>query len=69
MTEQKLFLVLFAFEKFYSYLLVTRVIVHDDHSSLRHLIAKKDMKPRLILSVLLLQEFVFEVKDRKEKKN
>ena len=57
--------VVFAFEKFRSYLLGTRVIVHTDHSALRYLMAKKDAKPRLILWVLLLQEFDFEVMDRK----
>ena len=65
MTEQELLAVVFAFEKFRSYLLVTRVIVHTDHSTLRYLIAKKDAVPRLICWVLQLQEFDFEVRDRK----
>ena len=39
--------------------------MHTDHSALRYLMAKKDAKPRLIRWVLLLQEFDFEVKDRK----
>ena len=64
-TEQELLKVVFAFEKFRSYLLGTRVIVHTDHSALRYLMAKKDAKPRLIRWVLLLQEFDFEVLDRK----
>ena len=64
-TEQELPVVVFAFEKFRSYLLGTRVIVHTDHSTLRYLMAKKDAIPRLILWVLLLQEFDFEVMDRK----
>ena len=63
-TEQELLAVVFAFEKFRSYLLGTRVIVHTDHSTLRYLMAKKDAKPRLIRWVLLLQEFDFEVLDR-----
>lgn len=62
-TEQELVAVVFAFEKFRSYFLGMRVIVHIDHSSLRYLMAKKDMKPRLIRWVLLLQEFDFEMKD------
>ena len=45
--EQELLAVVFAFEKFRSYLLGTRVIVHTDHSTLRYLMAKKDAKPRL----------------------
>ena len=64
-TEQELIALVFAFEKFRSYLLGTRVIVHTDHSTLRYLMTKKDEKPRLIRWVLLLQEFDFEVMDRK----
>ena len=41
-TEQELLAVVFAFNKFRSYLLGTRVIVHTDHSTLRYLMAKKD---------------------------
>ena len=47
-TEQELPEVVFAFEKFFSYLVGTRIIVHTDHSVLRYLMAKKDVKPRLI---------------------
>ena len=65
-TEQELLAVVFAFEKFRFYFLCTRVIVHTDHSTLRYLMAKTDAKPRLICWVLLLQEFHFEVIDRKK---
>ena len=68
-TEQELLAVVFAFEKFRSYLLETRVIVHSDHSTLRYLMENKNTKPRLICWVLLLQEFDFEVKDRKRTEN
>ncbi|XP_049356741.1 uncharacterized protein LOC125821367 [Solanum verrucosum] len=64
-TEQELLAVVYAFEKFRAYLLGTKVIVHTDHAALRYLMEKKDAKPRLIRWVLLLQEFDFEVKDRK----
>ena len=62
-TEQDLLAMVFAFEKFHSYMLGTRVIVHTNHFALRFLMAKKDAKPRLVRCVLLLQEFDFEVKD------
>ena len=47
-TKQDFLAVVFAFEKFRSYLLGTRVLDHTDHSALRYLMAKKDAKPRLI---------------------
>ena len=64
-TKQELLAVVFAFEKFFSYLFGIRVIVHTDHSTLRYLMIKKDVKLRLIRWVLMLQEFDFEVKYRK----
>ena len=69
MTEQEILAVVFSFDKFHFYLLGTRVIVHTDHSTLRYLMAKKDAKPRMIRWVLLLQEFDFEVMDRKGSEN
>ncbi|GJR04339.1 hypothetical protein Tco_0527323 [Tanacetum coccineum] len=45
------------------------MIVHTDHSSLRHLFKKQDAKPCLIRWILLLQEFYIEIKDRKGTKN
>ena len=68
-TEQELLAIVYVFEKFRAYLLGTRVIVHTDHAALRYLMAKKDAKPRLIWWVLLLQEFDFEVKDRRGYEN
>ncbi|XP_049357043.1 uncharacterized protein LOC125821700 [Solanum verrucosum] len=64
-TEQELLVVVYAFEKFRAYLLGTKVIIHTDHAALRYLMAKKDAKPRFIRWVLLLQEFDFEVNDRR----
>ncbi|PIN20697.1 DNA-directed DNA polymerase [Handroanthus impetiginosus] len=46
-TEKEL-LVVFAFDKFISYLVGTKVIVYTDHAAIRYLIEKKDAKPRLI---------------------
>ena len=47
----------FAFEKFRSYLVGSKVIVHTIHSALKYLMQKKDAKPRLLRLILLLQEF------------
>lgn len=65
MIEHELLNVVYAFEKFRSYLLGTNVIVYTDHAAIRCLMAKKDTKPKLICWVLQLQEFNFVAKDRK----
>ncbi|GJT58778.1 reverse transcriptase domain-containing protein [Tanacetum coccineum] len=68
-TEKELMDVVFAFDKFRSYLILSKIIVHADHSALKHLFKKQDAKPRLIHWILLLQEFDIEIKDRKRTKN
>ena len=50
----------FACDKFWSYLIGTKVIVFTDHAALRYLFGKKDAKPRLICWIIL-QEFDLEV--------
>ncbi|GJZ10528.1 reverse transcriptase domain-containing protein [Tanacetum coccineum] len=56
-TEKEMLAVVYAFEKFRSYLIMNKSIVHTDHSALKYLFAKKDAKARLLRWVLLLQEF------------
>ena len=57
--------VVFTFDKFIDYLVGTKVTVYTDHAAIKYLISKKDAKPRLIIWILLLQEFDLEIKDRK----
>ncbi|XP_075111859.1 uncharacterized protein LOC142181998 [Nicotiana tabacum] len=61
--------VVFAFDKFRSYLIGSKVIVYIDHATLKYLIEKKESKSRLIRWVLLLQEFDLEIRDRKVTEN
>jgi len=64
MTEKELLAVVYAMEKFRPYLLCSKVIVYTNHSALKHLLQRKDAKPRLIRWILLLQEFDMEIKDK-----
>ncbi|KAK6125916.1 hypothetical protein DH2020_040345 [Rehmannia glutinosa] len=65
--EKELLAVVFAFDKFRSFLILSKVIVYTDHSALRYLLDKNDAKPRIIRWVLLLQEFDVEIKDKRGK--
>ena len=55
----------FACEKFKPNILGSHVIIHTNHAIIKYLMAKKDVKPRLIRWVLLLQEFDLEIKTRR----
>nr|GFA40159.1 reverse transcriptase domain-containing protein [Tanacetum cinerariifolium] len=68
-TEKEMLAVVYAFKKFRSYLIMNKSIVYTDHSALKYLFAKKDVKARLIRWILLLQEFDFKVIDTKGAKN
>ena len=68
-TEKEFLAVVFALEKFCPYLLGSKTTIFTDHSALRYLIMKKDVKARLIHSILLLQEFNLEIRDKKGVKN
>nr|GFA75782.1 retrovirus-related Pol polyprotein from transposon 17.6 [Tanacetum cinerariifolium] len=68
-TEKEMLAVVYAFEKFRSYLIMNKSIVHTNHFALKYLFAKKDAKARLLRWVLLLQEFDFKVLDTKGVEN
>ena len=47
-TEKELLAVVYAFDKFWSYLVLAKTVVYTDHVALRYLFGKYDAKPRLI---------------------
>nr|GEW14937.1 hypothetical protein [Tanacetum cinerariifolium] len=68
-TEKEMLAVVYAFDKFRSYLIMNKSIVYMDHSALKYLFTKIYSKARLIRWVLLLQEFKFKVIDTKGAEN
>nr|GEU82894.1 reverse transcriptase domain-containing protein [Tanacetum cinerariifolium] len=68
-TEKELLAVVYAFEKFWPYLVLSKSIVYTDHSALKYLFNKQDAKPRLLRWVLLLQEFNIIIRDKKRAEN
>nr|GEU36337.1 reverse transcriptase domain-containing protein [Tanacetum cinerariifolium] len=69
MTEKELLAVVYAFEKFRPYLVLSKTIVYTEYSALKYLLAKQDAKPRLLWWILLLQEFDVIIRDKKGAKN
>ncbi|XP_058222963.1 uncharacterized protein LOC131332682 [Rhododendron vialii] len=68
-TEKELLAVVFALDKFWSYLVGSPIIVYTDHAALKYLFTKQDAKARLIRWILLLQEFNITIKDKKGVEN
>ncbi|RDX92693.1 Retrovirus-related Pol polyprotein from transposon 17.6, partial [Mucuna pruriens] len=65
----ELLAIVFALDKFRSYLLGSKIVVFSNHAALRFLLKKPNAKPRLIRWMLLLQEFNIEIKDKKGVEN
>ena len=55
--EKELLAVVYALDKFRSYLIGSDIVIFTDHSTLKYLLTKQNSKARLIRWVLLLQEF------------
>ncbi|GJZ47577.1 reverse transcriptase domain-containing protein [Tanacetum coccineum] len=68
-TKKELLAVVYAFEEFRSYLVLSKSIVYTDHSAIKYLFAKKDAEPRLMRWILLLQEFNVTIRDKKGAEN
>ncbi|GJW84284.1 reverse transcriptase domain-containing protein [Tanacetum coccineum] len=67
--QKELLAVVYAFEKFRPYLVLSKTIVYTYHSALKYLLAKQDAKPRLLRWILLLQEFDVIIRDKKGAEN
>ncbi|GJZ19222.1 reverse transcriptase domain-containing protein [Tanacetum coccineum] len=67
--KKELLAVVYAFEKFWPYLVLSKTIVYTNHSALKYLLAKQDAKPRLLRWILLLQEFDVIIRDKKGAEN
>nr|GEV78453.1 DNA-directed DNA polymerase [Tanacetum cinerariifolium] len=57
--------VVYAFEKFRPYLVLSKSIVYTDNSALKYLLSKQDAKLRFLRWVLLLQKFDITIRDKK----
>ncbi|GJT94973.1 reverse transcriptase domain-containing protein [Tanacetum coccineum] len=68
-TKKELLAIVYAFEKFRSYLVLSKSIVYTNHSAMNYLFTKKDAKPRLMRWILLLQKFDVIIRDKKRAEN
>ena len=68
-TKKELLAVVFALDKFRSYIISSPIVVYIDYFALKYLLSKQDAKLRLIRWILLLQEFNLIIKDKKGVEN
>ena len=67
--ENEFLAVVFALEKFRSYIVRSSVTIFPDHAALKYLLFRQDTKPRLTRWILLCQEFNLTIKDKKGVEN
>ena len=63
--EKELLAVVYALYIFRAYLVGSNIIIFTDYPALKYLLTKQDAKYRLIRWVLMLQEFKFQIKNKK----
>ena len=68
-TEKEFLVVVFALEKFRSYIIGSLVTIFTDQAALKYLLSKQDTKPQLTRWILLYQEFNLAIKDKKGVEN
>ena len=68
-TKKEFLAVVFALDKFRSYIVGSPIIIFTDHLTLKYLLSKQDTKPHLIKWILLCQEFNLTIKDKKGVEN
>ncbi|GJV64986.1 reverse transcriptase domain-containing protein [Tanacetum coccineum] len=68
-TEKELLAVVYAFEKFRSYLVLSKSIVYTDHSAIKYLFTKKDAKPRLMWWILARKNSCYHPRQKRSRKS
>ena len=68
-TEKEFLAVVFALEKFRSYIVGSPVTIFTDHAALKYLLSKQDTKPHLTRWILLCQEFNLAIKHKEGVEN
>ena len=68
-TEKEMLAIVYAHEKFRSYLVGSKVIIYTNHATIKYLLNKADSKPRLIRWIFLLQEFDLVIQYKKGSEN
>ena len=63
--KKELLAVVYALDKFRSYLIGSDIVIFTDHSALKYLLTKQNSKARLIRWVFFLQEFNIQIRDKK----